>query len=370
MNTPTRADAQRAIPLMAEVLRRDIGKGARCSAPVRRSVAGTLAELQRTDDGRIFASVPTIARMSGVAERTAQRVLAEFDAEGMIDFVGFHRIKNGFTKVWRIDRAALEALPLTCQSRPAGHPTGDRRVTPTGDRGTPRNTPMETHHEEKALSDDKAATDAAAACSPSAIEGEEAALKARYCETFDEWLGNGGLPQAIADICEGFEDVISPDITDHEWRNDLAELLVMGAYDLDNIANATRSFFQTHRRRAQRDARWELLRRPLRHPVVRQRIMAAVEGEFCGDWGAGHRGRRAIRSSGAGPSPGRKHGRSERGTSPAWKNPRNSGPRRAERAAAGANCAGRNVAKIERFDLTPDSPIFEVWGALPAQRAA
>lgn len=86
-------------------------RGDACSALVRKAVLCSLADLADDDGAGVFAAVPKIAAMAACSDRNVQLALAEFAEEGLIELVGQRSCRGGYTKEWRVNVAALRALP-------------------------------------------------------------------------------------------------------------------------------------------------------------------------------------------------------------------------------------------------------------------
>jgi hypothetical protein len=312
---------------------RKIGAGGARSTneTVRKAVLCVMASYADDDGSNVWVAHDRLAAEAGCSERAARYVLSDFEGEGLIDRVG----KRGRAVLWRVNVRAIEMLPpaFDPSSRKGAlrHPVP--KIPAPGAvefrHGVPTTLSVEPVKEpKKAMPHGMAApSDAAALAAP--IDFFEA----------DE------LRDMVAALTEGFDDVLRPGIPLASWAADLHALMIEDGADFEgHIVPGAHAWFVQHRRRAQRDARWEPLNRPLRHPVCRARILAGVQGQFCGDDASGHRGRR----KGAGPSRGLKYGRSG--------------------APGFSPMAGKSILtepdEPERFDYASGDPGAVLWGRL------
>ncbi|MFT6530965.1 MAG: hypothetical protein ACJASC_000488 [Limimaricola cinnabarinus] len=74
-----------------------------------------LADKASDDGSGIWCSKGTIQRHTELGETTVKRTIREFLKEGILIETGARGCKNGFTVVYRIDLARIEALELTAE---------------------------------------------------------------------------------------------------------------------------------------------------------------------------------------------------------------------------------------------------------------
>ena len=75
-----------------------------------------LADKASDDGSGIWCSKGTIQRHTELGETTVKRTIRDFLKEGILVETGARGCKNGFTVVYRIDLAQIEALELTAES--------------------------------------------------------------------------------------------------------------------------------------------------------------------------------------------------------------------------------------------------------------
>ncbi|MEM6741453.1 MAG: hypothetical protein AAF646_15180 [Pseudomonadota bacterium] len=74
-----------------------------------------LADKASDDGSGIWCSKGTIQRHTELGETTVKRTIRDFLKEGILVETGARGCKNGFTVVYRIDLARIEALELTAE---------------------------------------------------------------------------------------------------------------------------------------------------------------------------------------------------------------------------------------------------------------
>ena len=81
----------------------------------RKQIIMFLADKASDDGSGIWCSKGTIQRHTELGETTVKRTIREFLKEGILVETGARGCKNGFTVVYRIDLARIEALELTAE---------------------------------------------------------------------------------------------------------------------------------------------------------------------------------------------------------------------------------------------------------------
>ncbi len=81
----------------------------------RKQIIMYLADKASDDGSGIWCSKGTIQRHTELGETTVKRTIREFLKEGILVETGARGCKNGFTVVYRIDLARIEALELTAE---------------------------------------------------------------------------------------------------------------------------------------------------------------------------------------------------------------------------------------------------------------
>ena len=81
----------------------------------RKQIIMFLADKASDDGSGIWCSKGTIQRHTELGETTVKRTIRDFRKEGLLVETGARGCKNGFTIVYRIDLAQLEALELTAE---------------------------------------------------------------------------------------------------------------------------------------------------------------------------------------------------------------------------------------------------------------
>ncbi|SLN41329.1 hypothetical protein [Pseudooctadecabacter jejudonensis] len=83
----------------------------------RKQIIMFLADKASDDGSGIWCSKGTIQRHTELGETTVKRTIREFLKEGILVETGARGCKNGFTVVYRIDLARIEALELTAEPK-------------------------------------------------------------------------------------------------------------------------------------------------------------------------------------------------------------------------------------------------------------
>jgi len=81
----------------------------------RKQIIMFLADKASDDGSGIWCSKGTIQRHTELGETTVKRTIRDFLKEGLLVETGARGCKNGFTVVYRIDLARIEALELTSE---------------------------------------------------------------------------------------------------------------------------------------------------------------------------------------------------------------------------------------------------------------
>ena len=81
----------------------------------RKQIIMFLADKASDDGSGIWCSKGTIQRHTELGETTVKRTVREFLKEGILVETGSRTCKNGFTVVYRIDLAKVEALDPTLE---------------------------------------------------------------------------------------------------------------------------------------------------------------------------------------------------------------------------------------------------------------
>ncbi|WP_254868508.1 hypothetical protein [Phaeobacter sp. HF9A] len=81
----------------------------------RKQIIMFLADKASDDGSGIWCSKGTIQRHTELGETTVKRTIREFLKEGILVETGARGYKNGFTVVYRIDLAKVQALELTAE---------------------------------------------------------------------------------------------------------------------------------------------------------------------------------------------------------------------------------------------------------------
>ncbi|QBX99671.1 hypothetical protein E2K80_02140 [Rhodophyticola sp. CCM32] len=81
----------------------------------RKQIIMFLADKASDDGSGIWCSKGTIQRHTELGETTVKRTIREFLKEGILVETGARGCKNGFTVVYRIDLARIDALELTAE---------------------------------------------------------------------------------------------------------------------------------------------------------------------------------------------------------------------------------------------------------------
>ncbi|GIT91710.1 hypothetical protein JANAI62_21670 [Jannaschia pagri] len=135
----------------------------------RKQIIMFLADKASDDGSGIWCSKGTIQRHTELGETTVKRTIRHFLKEGILVETGARGCKNGFTVVYRIDLARIEALELTAEPDIETGATVDPLQTGPGTGATvagvpgpprPPNHPKTTHkpptREREAVEDEEA----------------------------------------------------------------------------------------------------------------------------------------------------------------------------------------------------------------------
>lgn len=82
-----------------------------CGSGVRKGVLRAFADFADEEGGQMFASISALARRSGFGLTSVHECLRAFEDEGQIRRVGRKKCQGGFTTIYEMDLATLEALP-------------------------------------------------------------------------------------------------------------------------------------------------------------------------------------------------------------------------------------------------------------------
>ena len=98
----------------------------------RKQIIMFLADKASDDGSGIWCSKGTIQRHTELGETTVKRTIRDFLKEGILVETGARGCKNGFTVVYRIDLAQIEALELTAEPEMETGATADPVQTGPG----------------------------------------------------------------------------------------------------------------------------------------------------------------------------------------------------------------------------------------------
>ncbi|MEO1641078.1 MAG: hypothetical protein AAFU41_17715 [Pseudomonadota bacterium] len=167
-----------------------------------------LADKASDDGSGIWCSKGTIQRHTALGETTVKRTIRDFLKEVILVETGARGCKNGFTVVYRIDLAQLEALELTAEPDiETGAAVGPVQTGPgtgaivAGVPGPPRppNHPKTIHKpptRERVMVEDEVAEKILAAYPPDRLRGRSECLS-RIRAELDEGLDAEDLLQAV-----------------------------------------------------------------------------------------------------------------------------------------------------------------------------
>ncbi len=174
----------------------------------RKQIIMFLADKASDDGSGIWCSKGTIQRHTELGETTVKRTIRDFLKEGILVETGARGCKNGFTVVYRIDLARIEALELTAEPEIETGATVDPVQTGPGTGATvagvpgpprPPNHPKTIHKppsREREAAEDDEAEKILAAYPPDRLRGRAECLS-RIREVLDEGVDAGDLAQAV-----------------------------------------------------------------------------------------------------------------------------------------------------------------------------
>jgi len=141
----------------------------------RKQIIMFLADKASDDGSGIWCSKGTIQRHTELGETTVKRTVREFLKEGILVETGARTCKNGFTVVYRIDLAKVEALEPTLE------PEIETGATVAGVPGPPRppNHPKTIHKpptRRREAAEDEEAEKILAAYPPDRLRGKATCL--------------------------------------------------------------------------------------------------------------------------------------------------------------------------------------------------
>lgn len=184
----------------------------------RKQIIMFLADKASDDGSGIWCSKGTIQRHTELGETTVKRTIREFLKEGILVETGSRGCKNGFTVVYRIDLARIEALELTAEPEIETGATADpvqsgpgTGATVAGVPGPPRppNHPKTIHNpptRERVVAADEEAEKILAAYPPDRLRGK-AECVGQIRDILDAGTEVEDLLQAVkayATKCTGF----------------------------------------------------------------------------------------------------------------------------------------------------------------------
>ena len=167
-----------------------------------------LADKASDDGSGIWCSKGTIQRHTELGETTVKRTIREFLKEGILVETGARGCKNGFTVVYRIDLARIEALELTAEPEIETGATVDPVQTGPGTGATvagvpgpprPPNHPKTIHKpptREREAAEDEEAQKILASYPPDRLRGKAECLS-RIREALDAGTEIEDLLQAV-----------------------------------------------------------------------------------------------------------------------------------------------------------------------------
>lgn len=174
----------------------------------RKQIIMFLADKASDDGSGIWCSKGTIQRHTELGDTTVKRTIREFLKEGILVETGARGCKNGFTVVYRIDLARIEALELTAEPEIETGATVDPVQTGPGTGATvagvpgpprPPNHPKTIHKpptRERAAAEDEEAEKILACYPPDRMRGKAECLK-RIREAVDAATKAEDLLQAV-----------------------------------------------------------------------------------------------------------------------------------------------------------------------------
>ena len=174
----------------------------------RKQIIVFLADKASDDGSGIWCSKGTIQRHTELGETTVKRTIRDFLNEGILVETGARGCKNGFTVVYRIDLARIEALELTAEPNIETGATVDpvhtgpgTGATVAGVPGPPRppNHPKSIHKpptRERVVVEDKEAEKVLVAYPPDRLRGKADCLR-RIRSALDEGVSAKDLAEAV-----------------------------------------------------------------------------------------------------------------------------------------------------------------------------
>ena len=174
----------------------------------RKQIIMFLADKASDDGSGIWCSKGTIQRHTELGETTVKRTIRDFLNEGILVETGARGCKNGFTVVYRIDLARIEALELTAEPNIETGATVDpvhtgpgTGATVAGVPGPPRppNHPKSIHKpptRERVVVEDKEAEKVLVAYPPDRLRGKADCLR-RIRSALDEGVSAKDLAEAV-----------------------------------------------------------------------------------------------------------------------------------------------------------------------------
>ncbi len=174
----------------------------------RKQIIMFLADKASDDGSGIWCSKGTIQRHTELGETTVKRTIREFLKEGILVETGARGCKNGFTVVYRIDLARIEALELTAEPDIETGATVDPVQTGPGTGAAvagvpgppwPPNHPKTIHKppsRDRVVAEDEDAEKVLACYPPDRIRGKGDCLR-RIREALDEGVSSEDLTEAV-----------------------------------------------------------------------------------------------------------------------------------------------------------------------------
>ena len=174
----------------------------------RKQIIMFLADKASDDGSGIWCSKGTIQRHTELGETTVKRTIRDFLKEGILVETGARGCKNGFTVVYRIDLAVVEALELTAEPDIETGATVDPVQTGPGTGATvagvpgpprPPNHPKTIHKpptREREAAEDEEAEKILSAYPPDRVRGK-AACVAQIEEAIKEGIRPEDVLQAV-----------------------------------------------------------------------------------------------------------------------------------------------------------------------------
>lgn len=174
----------------------------------RKQIIMFLADKASDDGSGIWCSKGTIQRHTELGETTVKRTIRDFLKEGILVETGARGCKNGFTVVYRIDLARIEALELTAEPEIETGATVDPVQTGPGTGATvagvpgpprPPNHPKTIHKpptRKREVAGDEQAVKILAAYPPDRLRGTATCL-AQIEEAMKEGIRPEDLLQAV-----------------------------------------------------------------------------------------------------------------------------------------------------------------------------